>query len=53
MRCTVEAALDADPGSLYALALHLAADLSEADGWLPVPARAVAARLDAALSTNH
>jgi hypothetical protein len=53
VRETVEAALDADPGALYALASLLAADLAEAaDARLPAPARAVAASLDALLSTD-
>jgi DNA-binding transcriptional MerR regulator len=54
VRETVEAALDADPGALYALASLLAADLAEAgDARLPAPARAVAASLDALLSTDN
>ncbi|MFF0154423.1 hypothetical protein [Micromonospora sp. NPDC005203] len=50
VRSTVDAALDAAPGSLYALAPPLVADLAEAGDRLPVPARAAAAALDAALS---
>ncbi|GAB3932173.1 hypothetical protein [Micromonospora vulcania] len=50
VRSTVDAALDAAPGSLYALALHLAADLGEAGDRLPAAARPVAGRLDSALS---
>lgn len=53
VRRTVDAALDAAPGSLYALALHLATDLTEASERLPAPVRAAAAKIDAALSTNH
>ncbi|MET8040350.1 hypothetical protein ABZU25_05725 [Micromonospora sp. NPDC005215] len=50
VRSTVDAALDAAPGSLYALAPHLVADLADADDRLPAPARAAAATIDAALS---
>ncbi|MBM7490215.1 hypothetical protein JOD64_001437 [Micromonospora luteifusca] len=53
VRSTVDAALDAVPGSLYALALHLVADLAEAGECLPVPVRAAAARADAALSMTR
>ncbi|PWU56082.1 hypothetical protein DLJ47_07500 [Micromonospora sp. S4605] len=54
VRRTAEAALDAPPGSLYALALLIAADLAEAGrDRLPAPVRTVAAALDAALSTAH
>ncbi|MBQ1020939.1 hypothetical protein KBX71_24105 [Micromonospora sp. D93] len=53
VRSTVDAALDAAPGSLYALALHLAADLAEAGERLPAPARTVATKIDAALSTSR
>ncbi|MET7708946.1 hypothetical protein [Micromonospora sp. NPDC005413] len=53
VRSTVDAALDAAPGSLYALALHLATDLAEAGERLPAPVRAAEAKIDAALSTNH
>ncbi|NYH42697.1 hypothetical protein HNR22_002424 [Micromonospora jinlongensis] len=51
VRSTVEVALDAAPGSLYALAEHLAADLTEAGERLPAPVRAAAAKIDATLST--
>lgn len=51
VRSTVEVALDAAPGSLYALAEHLAADLAEAGERLPASVRAAAAKIDAALST--
>lgn len=50
VRSTVEVALDAAPGSLYALALHLAADLAEAGEHLPAPVLAAATRIEAALS---
>ncbi|MDG4805575.1 hypothetical protein O7634_02225 [Micromonospora sp. WMMD1120] len=53
VRSTVRAALDAAPGSLYALALHLATDLADAGEPLPAPVRTAAAKLDKALSTNH
>ncbi|MEU8255107.1 hypothetical protein AB0C06_12685 [Micromonospora inaquosa] len=53
VRSTVEAALDAAPGSLYALALHLATDLAEAGERLPAPARTAASTIDAALSTER
>ncbi|MGC4789295.1 hypothetical protein ACLQ22_15865 [Micromonospora sp. DT178] len=54
MRKTAEVALDADPGSLYALASLLAVDLTEAGGGrLPAPVRAVATSLDDLLSTTH
>ncbi|WP_406044146.1 hypothetical protein OG799_06755 [Micromonospora sp. NBC_00898] len=54
VRSTVEVALDADPGSLYALASHLAADLADAGrDRLPAPVQAVAARLDDLLSTKQ
>ncbi|MEU4335368.1 hypothetical protein AB0F59_12115 [Micromonospora lupini] len=53
VRSTVDAALDAAPGSLYALALHLRVDLDAAGDRLPPPVRAVATAMDAALSTRH
>ncbi|MET8527523.1 hypothetical protein [Micromonospora sp. NPDC005172] len=53
VRSTVDAALDADPGSLYALALHLRTDLDDAGDRLPPPVRAVAATMETALSTQH
>ncbi|MER5705057.1 hypothetical protein ABT023_24335 [Micromonospora sp. NPDC002296] len=53
VRKTAEAALDADPGSLYALASLLALDLTEAGRErLPGPVQAVAARFDDLLSTK-
>ncbi|NBE79877.1 hypothetical protein [Micromonospora rubida] len=53
VRKTAEAALDADPSPLYALATLLAVDLRQADGErLPAPVRAIAARLDDLLSTK-
>ncbi|MCF0091460.1 hypothetical protein [Micromonospora sp. MH99] len=52
VRNTVDAALDADPGSLYALALHLRTDLDGAGDRLPPPVRAVATTLTTALSTQ-
>lgn len=53
VRSTVEVALDADPGSLYALASHLAADLAAAGrDRLPAPVQTVAARLGDLLSTK-
>ncbi|MFF3866127.1 hypothetical protein [Micromonospora sp. NPDC001898] len=52
-RKTAEAALDADPGSLYALASLLVLDLTEAGRErLPGPVQAVAARFDDLLSTK-
>ncbi|KAB1152840.1 hypothetical protein F6X68_16105 [Micromonospora sp. AMSO12t] len=57
VRRTAEAALDADPGSLYALASLLAADLADLPdmegGRLPAPVRAAASTLDDLLSTTH
>ncbi|WP_433384903.1 hypothetical protein [Micromonospora sp. KLBMP9576] len=54
VRRTVELALGADPGSLYALASLLAVDLADAGGGrLPVPVRAVARSLDDLLSMAH
>ncbi|MEH1163792.1 hypothetical protein V6V47_00230 [Micromonospora sp. CPCC 205539] len=53
VRSTVEVALDAAPGSLYALALHLIADLTDAGEGLPAPVRAAAADMAAALSTDR
>ncbi|WP_435209192.1 hypothetical protein [Micromonospora sp. bgisy143] len=52
VRSTVDAALDADPGSLYALVLHLRTDLDDAGDRLPPPVRAVAATMTIALSTQ-
>lgn len=53
VRSTAGVALDAPPGSLYALALHIASDLAEAGRErLPPPVQAVAATLDATLSTR-
>ncbi|MEW1588486.1 hypothetical protein AB0283_23935 [Micromonospora vinacea] len=53
VRSTVDAALDAAPGSLYELALHLSTDLAQAGERLPAPARTAATKLDAALSTTR
>ncbi|MFF5203245.1 hypothetical protein ACFY3B_26960 [Micromonospora parva] len=53
VRSTVETALDAAPGSLYALAVHLATDLTEAGERLPAPARTAATTINAALSTER
>jgi len=54
VRETAAAALDAEPGALYALAQHLAADLADAPRRrLPAPVGAAAAALDRALSTKH
>lgn len=53
VRSTAATALDAGPGSLYALASHIAADLAEAGPErLPAPARAAAAAIGASLSTD-
>jgi hypothetical protein len=53
VRSTAQNALDADPGPLYALAAHLAADLAQAGrARLPAPVQVIAARLDALLSTT-
>ncbi|WP_374198069.1 hypothetical protein [Micromonospora sp. PLK6-60] len=53
VRRTTALALDAAPGSLYALAAHLAEDLADAGRErLPLPVRAVADRLATALSTE-
>lgn len=53
VRRTTALALDAAPGSLYALALHVAGDLADLGrDRLPVPVQAVAERMDAALSTK-
>ncbi|MEH0830326.1 MULTISPECIES: hypothetical protein [unclassified Micromonospora] len=53
VRKTAEVALDADPGSLYALAALLAVDLTQAGGErLPAPVQAVATRLGGLLSTK-
>ncbi|MER7589489.1 hypothetical protein ABTW72_18335 [Micromonospora sp. NPDC127501] len=53
VRSTVDAALDAAPGSLHALALLLATDLAEAGDRLPAPARIAATKIEAALSTDR
>jgi hypothetical protein len=53
VRSTVDAALDAAPGSLYALALHLSSDLVDAGERLPAPARSAATTITAALSTER
>ncbi|MGC4853752.1 hypothetical protein ACLQ24_10190 [Micromonospora sp. DT4] len=52
VRSTVETALDAAPGSLHALALHVVADLDTADDRLPPPVCALAAAVRIALSTT-
>ncbi len=53
VRRTAAHALDAAPGSLYALALHLVGDLAEVgDGRLPVPVQAIARRMEAEMSTH-
>jgi len=51
VRATVTAALDAAPGSLYALASHVAADLDHVRR-LPKPVQVVVAEVRAALSIN-
>lgn len=53
IRSTVDAALDAAPGSLHALAGLLATDLAEAGERLPGPARTAATKIDVALSMNR
>jgi hypothetical protein len=54
VRSTAGIALDAAPGALYALALHIAADLAEAGHErLPAPVQAVAANLDSTLSMKR
>ncbi|MFC0509053.1 hypothetical protein [Micromonospora costi] len=54
VRATAAVAHDAEPGALYALARHLAADLAGAGpDALPPPVEAAARRLDAALSTTR
>jgi hypothetical protein len=54
VRSTVNSALDAAPGSLYALASHIAADLSGAGRErLPRPVQILAATLKDRLSTKH
>ncbi|RAO23225.1 hypothetical protein [Micromonospora noduli] len=53
VRSTVDAALDAAPGSLHALALLLATDLAEAGEGLPAPARTAAAKIEVALSMDR
>ncbi|WP_431875019.1 hypothetical protein [Micromonospora marina] len=52
-RRTCALALDAPAGPLYALATHLAADLSGAAPRLPAPARDAARRITATLSTTR
>ncbi|MEU0546626.1 hypothetical protein [Micromonospora sp. NPDC005979] len=52
VRSTVDAALDADPGSLYALVLHLRTDLDDAGDRLPPSVRTLAATMSTALSTR-
>jgi hypothetical protein len=52
VRATVAAALQAPPGALYALAVHILADLTGADPrHLPPPVQQATAALRAALST--
>ncbi|RAO28453.1 hypothetical protein ONO86_05990 [Micromonospora noduli] len=53
VRSTVDAALDAAPGSLHALALLLATDLAEAGEGLPAPARTAATKIEVALSMDR
>ncbi|HEU4424702.1 MAG TPA: hypothetical protein VFR67_19430 [Pilimelia sp.] len=54
VRGTVAAALEAAPGSLYALASHIAADLADAGlARLPRPVQTAAASLSRALSTER
>jgi hypothetical protein len=54
VRRTAAAALDAAPGSLYALASHIATDLADAGlERLPAPVQATAAALLTALSIDH
>ncbi|MGC5380897.1 hypothetical protein ACPXB1_20705 [Micromonospora sp. DT68] len=53
VRSTVYVALDAAPGSLYALALHLVTDLAAAGDRVPPPVRIVTGRLTTTLPTNH
>nr|WP_204037798.1 hypothetical protein [Micromonospora qiuiae] len=52
-RRTTALALSAEPGSLYDLARHVAADLARSAPALPRPVRDVARDLTAALSTHH
>ncbi|MFF5171586.1 hypothetical protein ACFY3U_02995 [Micromonospora sp. NPDC000089] len=54
VRETVEAAVDAEPGALHALATHLLADLDGVGSErLPPPVRAARTSLRAGLSTAH
>ncbi|MEV4720686.1 hypothetical protein AB0J94_26110 [Micromonospora noduli] len=53
VRSTVDAALDAAPGSLHELALLLATDLAEAGEGLPAPARTAATKIEVALSMDR
>ncbi|WP_433354051.1 hypothetical protein ACQPYV_26315 [Micromonospora saelicesensis] len=53
VRSTVDAALDAAPGPLHALAVLLATDLAEAGEGLPAPARTAAAKIEVALSMGR
>ncbi|PZG24158.1 hypothetical protein C1I95_01210 [Micromonospora craterilacus] len=53
IRRTTALALEAAPGGLYDLAGHVAADLAATGPGLPIPVRAVARDLSAALSTHH
>ncbi|MFY1616013.1 hypothetical protein [Micromonospora sp. WMMD736] len=52
VRSTVDAALDADPGSLHALVRHLRTDLDDAGDRLPPSVRSLAATMTTALSTR-
>ncbi|MFI1990883.1 hypothetical protein [Actinoplanes sp. NPDC020271] len=54
VRSTSGIALDADPGALYELARHIAADLTRArEQQLPLPARDAASLLRTLLSTGN
>ncbi|QDY06699.1 hypothetical protein FJK98_05490 [Micromonospora sp. HM134] len=54
VRRTVASALDAEPGSLYTLASHVADDLAEAGHErLPAPVRSASTDLRTTLSTSH
>ena len=53
VRSTAATAANAVPGSLYALAAHIATDLADAGlERLPAPVQAAAAAIDAGLSTD-
>ncbi|MEV0732189.1 hypothetical protein [Polymorphospora sp. NPDC050346] len=54
VRATVAAALQAQPGAVHALGVHVLTDLTEVDQrLLPVPVRDATAALRDALSTDH